>query len=80
MDRITEFSVVDATIYTESAIFTKLTTSDRLASSAFPVGSAAHDSTDRIVYDKAEAPPCLSGLTLALRLGASSLRYSQALQ
>jgi Ca2+-binding RTX toxin-like protein len=51
VDRITDFSVVDDTIQLENSVFSGLTTTGPLASAAFWVGSAAHDSTDRIVYN-----------------------------
>jgi Ca2+-binding RTX toxin-like protein len=53
VDRITDFSVVDDTIQLENSVFSGLTTTGPLASAAFWVGSAAHDSSDRIVYDSA---------------------------
>ena len=52
VDRITDFSAVDDTIWLENAIFTGLP-GGSLASSAFYSGAAAHDASDRIVYDKA---------------------------
>jgi Ca2+-binding RTX toxin-like protein len=52
VDTITDFSSRDDTIYLENAVFTGLATG-RLASSAFHVGAAAHDASDRIIYDKA---------------------------
>jgi serralysin len=53
LDRITDFSVADDTIHLENAVFTKLATG-KLSSAAFWIGSKAHDSTDRIVYDTAK--------------------------
>ena len=50
VDKITDYSSVDDTIYLENAIFTSLD-SGSLDASAFHAGTAAHDSTDRIIYD-----------------------------
>lgn len=52
IDRIVDFSVAADTIYLENAVFTKLTRSGPLSSAAFWIGSKAHDSTDRVIYDK----------------------------
>lgn len=52
VDTITDFSSRDDTIYLENAFFIGLATGT-LASSAFYVGAAAHDASDRIIYDKA---------------------------
>lgn len=52
IDRITDFSPVDDTIRLENDIFTGLSTG-RLNSSAFQIGTAAQDATDRIIYDAA---------------------------
>ena len=51
IDKITDFSTVDDTIDLENAIFTALRSSGTMSSSAFYVGAAAHDSTDRIIYN-----------------------------
>ncbi|BBF93228.1 CAP domain-containing protein [Blastochloris tepida] len=51
VDTITDFSVVDDTIVLENAIFTALRSTGTLSSSAFYAGTAAHDSTDRIIYN-----------------------------
>ena len=51
VDRITDFSVVDDTIVLENAILTALRSTGTLSSSAFYAGTAAHDSTDRIIYN-----------------------------
>ena len=54
VDTITDFSVVDDTIYLENAIFTALKTTGTLLANAFfanTTGVAAH-TTDRIIYDK----------------------------
>jgi serralysin len=52
IDQIVDFSVIEDTIRLENAIFTKLTLTGTLSSSAFYAGAAAHDSTDRIIYNK----------------------------
>ncbi|MEZ0170414.1 M10 family metallopeptidase [Microvirga sp. TS319] len=50
LDRIADFSVTDDTVSLENAVFTKLK-AGKLPSTAFWIGSKAHDSSDRIVYD-----------------------------
>ncbi|WP_311268944.1 M10 family metallopeptidase [Sphingobium sp. WCS2017Hpa-17] len=51
IDAITDYSVADDTIQLDDAIFTGLALGT-LVSGQFYVGSAAHDSTDRIIYNK----------------------------
>ncbi|MGQ0686970.1 CAP domain-containing protein [Bradyrhizobium sp.] len=51
IDQITDFSVVDDTIRLDNAVFTKFSWNGTMSSSAFYIGAAAHDSTDRIIYD-----------------------------
>ena len=51
IDRITDFSVVDDTMRLDNAVFTKFGPTGTMSSSAFYVGAAAHDSTDRIIYN-----------------------------
>ena len=54
VDTITDFSVVDDTIYLKNTIFTALKTTGTLLANAFfsnTTGLAAH-TTDRIIYDK----------------------------
>jgi Ca2+-binding RTX toxin-like protein len=51
VDQITDFSSVDDTMYLDNEVFTSLTATGTLRSSAFFTGSAAHDATDRIIYD-----------------------------
>ena len=58
VDRITDFSPADVlspgdTIRLENAIFTALATPGRLAAAAFHTGAAAHDASDRIIYNSA---------------------------
>lgn len=52
VDKITDFLAVDDSIQLENAFFTGLSAGS-LTSSAFYIGAAAHDSSDRVVYDKA---------------------------
>jgi Ca2+-binding RTX toxin-like protein len=52
VDTIRDFSVPADTMRLENAYFKTLTRTGTLASSAFHTGSAAHDSSDRIVYNK----------------------------
>jgi len=51
-DKITDFKVVDDTIWLDNAVFTKVGKNGTLKSSAFWTGSKAHDASDRINYDK----------------------------
>jgi serralysin len=53
IDRITDFSVKDDTIWLSQSVFAALPKKGALASSFFKVGSAAADGNDFIVYDKA---------------------------
>jgi Ca2+-binding RTX toxin-like protein len=53
VDRLVDFSVVDDTIALDNAVFTKLATAGTLSSAYLRVGSAALDSNDYLVYDKA---------------------------
>lgn len=50
IDKITDFSPVDDTIHLENTIFTNLITGS-LNAAAFHIGTAAHDTTDRIIYN-----------------------------
>jgi len=50
IDIISDFSPKDDVIYLEDAFFSNLSTG-RLSSSAFYAGFAAHDATDRIIYN-----------------------------
>lgn len=52
LDRLTDFVVTDDTIYLENAVFTNVGKSGALAGGAYWTGSKAHDSTDRVIYDK----------------------------
>jgi len=52
VDRIDDFSVRYDTIQLENKIFTKLTKTGALSSSAFWTGSKAHNSNDKIIYNK----------------------------
>ncbi|MGH6644926.1 MAG: calcium-binding protein, partial [Bradyrhizobium sp.] len=51
IDRIADFSVVDDTLQLQNAIFTALTATGTLAAAAFHTGAAAHDASDRIIYN-----------------------------
>ncbi len=52
LDRITDFSVTDDTIWLENTgIFTALTTLGTLGSTSFHTGTAAGDGLDRIIYN-----------------------------
>ncbi len=51
VDKITDFSVGDDTVWLENSVFTALATGT-LAAGAFYVGTAAHDASDRIIYNK----------------------------
>jgi serralysin len=51
IDKITDFSVVDDTIRLENAVFKTFGWTGTMSSSAFYAGAAAHDSTDRIIYN-----------------------------
>jgi Ca2+-binding RTX toxin-like protein len=53
VDTITDFSVRDDTILLFSEIFTKAGKQGVLKSGAFYRGATAHDSSDRIIHDKA---------------------------
>ncbi|SFK28206.1 Ca2+-binding protein, RTX toxin-related [Methylorubrum salsuginis] len=50
VDRITDFAVASDSIALENAIFKSLKVGD-LAAGAFYIGSAAHDASDRIIYN-----------------------------
>jgi Ca2+-binding RTX toxin-like protein len=52
VDAIADFSAANDTIFLSREVFTELT-SGTLRAGAFHLGTAAHDATDRIVYDKA---------------------------
>lgn len=53
VDRITDFSHTYDTIVLENAVFTALTSTGQLSSTAYYTGTAAHDATDRIIYNSA---------------------------
>ncbi|WP_162820245.1 cadherin domain-containing protein [Microvirga calopogonii] len=52
LDRITDFVVADDTIHLAKSVFTKITKKGVLAKAAFYVGDKAHDSDDRVIYNK----------------------------
>jgi serralysin len=51
VDRIADYNVVDDVIWLENSIFTAFLSTGILAASAFHIGSAAADSSDRIIYN-----------------------------
>ncbi len=51
IDKISDFSVKDDTIFLDGDIFTKAGKVGDLLSSAFYIGTKAHDSSDRVIYD-----------------------------
>jgi Ca2+-binding RTX toxin-like protein len=58
VDRINDFSVKDDTIWLDNAVFTKIgkgteAKPGKLGKDLFWTGKAAHDASDRIIYDKA---------------------------
>jgi Ca2+-binding RTX toxin-like protein len=53
VDRITDFSVVEDTIVLDRSVFTAISATETLTASVFVEGTAARDSDDRIVYDRA---------------------------
>ncbi|WP_281400187.1 calcium-binding protein [Microvirga zambiensis] len=53
VDTIRDFSVADDTFWLNNKVFTGLGTEGVLKSSAFRTGTVAHDSTDRVIYDRA---------------------------
>jgi Ca2+-binding RTX toxin-like protein len=50
-DTVSDFSVLDDTIHLDRGVFNALTTTGLLQAAAFFVGSAAHDTNDRIIYN-----------------------------
>jgi serralysin len=52
VDQILDFSTIYDTIRLDDALFTALAGTGTLSSAAFHTGVAAHDSTDRIIYDR----------------------------
>jgi serralysin len=53
VNQVTDFAHGYDSFRLENGVFTALTTTGQLASSAFYSGTAAHDSTDRIIYNPA---------------------------
>ena len=53
VDRITDFSHAYDTMRLENAVFTVLTSTGYLTSSAYYAGAAAHDASDRVIYNPA---------------------------
>lgn len=54
LDVVRDFSVADDTVWLDNRIFTEAGPEGRLKSWLFWTGAAAHDSTDRIIYDSAD--------------------------
>ncbi|MGO4706687.1 calcium-binding protein [Microvirga sp. 2MCAF38] len=54
IDRITDFNVVQDTIHLSRAVFKAVGKKGVLKASAFWIGPAAHDASDRIIYNKKE--------------------------
>lgn len=52
LDKITDFSVSDDTIYLAKSVFKKIAKKGVLSKSAFHKGGEAHDANDRIIYNK----------------------------
>lgn len=52
IDTIVDFSVADDTIWLDNAVFKALGPAGHLKPTMFWTGAAAHDATDRIVYDR----------------------------
>ena len=51
VDKITDFTPGNDIIYLENNVFTNLSSGDFLSARAFYIGTQAHDSTDRIIYN-----------------------------
>lgn len=52
VDTIRDFSVANDTFWLNNKVFTGLGSEGQLKSSAFRTGTAAHDATDRVIYDR----------------------------
>jgi len=74
VDKITDFSVRDDTIMLDSRVFSRAGADGWLSDAAFATGSAARDSSDRIIYNKQTGAmlydPDGAG-------GASAVRFAQ---
>ncbi|MEE1613044.1 hypothetical protein [Microvirga sp. CF3016] len=51
VDVITDFRVVDDTVWLDRDVFRKIGRLGKLSEDAFWIGSRAHDSSDRVIYD-----------------------------
>ncbi|MCZ4093341.1 calcium-binding protein [Sinorhizobium psoraleae] len=51
VDKINDFLVSDDTIWLDNAVFTELATPGALDDDPFYIGTAAHDTNDRVIYD-----------------------------
>jgi Ca2+-binding RTX toxin-like protein len=84
VERLTDFRSIDDTLVLDHDVFTKVRGNRWLDSSAFYVGAAAHDSNDRIVYNKATGAlfydPDGSGAAAAIKFAqlnaGTNLRYT----
>jgi Ca2+-binding RTX toxin-like protein len=52
LDKITDFVVADDTVHLAKQIFSKIAKKGVLKKDAFYVGAAAHDGSDRVIYNK----------------------------
>jgi Ca2+-binding RTX toxin-like protein len=52
VDAIRDFSVANDTVWLENTVFTSAGSTGRLKSAAFWTGDAAHDASDRVIYDR----------------------------
>lgn len=52
VDTIRDFSVANDTFWLNNSVFAGLGREGQLRSSAFWIGTAAHDTTDRVIYDR----------------------------
>jgi Ca2+-binding RTX toxin-like protein len=53
VDAITDFNVVADTIRVENSVFAALGAAGTLTADKFHIGAAAHDASDRIIYNAA---------------------------
>lgn len=54
IDTLRDFSVLNDTVWLENNVFTAAGPTGRLKSAAFWTGDAAHDATDRVIYDRGD--------------------------
>ncbi|HEX2726749.1 MAG TPA: M10 family metallopeptidase C-terminal domain-containing protein, partial [Beijerinckiaceae bacterium] len=75
VDAIRDFSVPADTIRIENAYFQALTRTGTLAAAAFHTGAAAHDASDRIIYNKSSG--ALSYDADGTGLAAAPVQFAQ---